>query len=85
MDGWAGISALLKEDRSETSALTEDSLDDCAEKAHNKNGDFNRFGVDLGAKDKELYAYLFRRLNEKIEGDSCRHQKRLRSLQADCP
>lgn len=67
MNGWAGISAILKDVRSEKSALTDESITVCAEKARSKSRDFNKFEINLGAKDKELYAYLFRRLSKRMK------------------
>lgn len=37
-----------------------------ADKAHDKSREFNNFEVDLCSKDKELYAYLFIRLNKRM-------------------
>lgn len=65
--GWARISALLKDIRAERSFLTEDVVMESAERAHQKNGDFHNCEVDLGARDRELLAYLLRRLNKKTK------------------
>lgn len=62
-----GISIFLNEVRAEKTSLTDDSLEGCADRAHDKSRDFDKLLVDLGARDKELYAYLFNRFNRRMK------------------
>lgn len=65
MSTWKGLrdgresGTVEKEIRSEQSSLTDDTLFDFAARAHEKDDGLNKF--------KDLYAYLFRRLNQKMK------------------
>ena len=67
VEGWTGMSHLLKEVRLCKQDINEQILEDIADKVQNADNDFIRFDVDLKARDKDLYAYLLKKLNKKLK------------------
>ena len=66
-NGCTGMSSLLKEIRLCTTSLTEDTMNDIIDKTHDAKNDFDKFSFDYRARDKDLYAYLLRKLNKKLK------------------
>ena len=67
VDGWRGMSSLLKEVRLCKQDITDQLMDDMVEKVHNADNEFNKITFDMKARDKDLYAYLLRKLNKKLK------------------
>ena len=66
-NGCAGMSSLLKEVRLHKTDLTEEALMKIVDKVHDADNDFDRAFFDYRARDKDLYAYLLRKLNKKLK------------------
>ena len=67
VEGWTGMSCLLKEIRLCKQDLNEELLGQIADKVDSADNDFNMLSMDLKTKDRDLYAYLLKKLNKKLK------------------
>ena len=67
VDGWAGMSNLLKEVRMQQVDLTDETMLKIVDRVHNADNDFDMSNFNFRARDKDLYAYLLRKLNRKLK------------------
>ena len=65
---WKGTSELLKVIRFDPVELTEESLKKHVLETHHKDNIFDMLKFDTMARDRDLYAYLLRKLNKKLKG-----------------
>ena len=66
-DGWEGVSHLLKEVRLQKVDLTEETMLQLIDKVGQADNDFSSASFDYKPRDRDLYAYLLRKLNKKLK------------------